>query len=91
VKLAITAVGQERFSTGTAARLATHYVAKIEIGGIAGLLAPLLGKQPPDLHVWVLGGEVLAFLEFEGPLTLGAPPWRIELASPRWLSQSEKR
>jgi hypothetical protein len=84
VKLAITSAGRERFSTGTTGRSATHYVVKIEIGGLAGLVAPLLGKQPADSHVWILGGDAPAFVKFEGPLALGAPPWRIELASPVW-------
>jgi hypothetical protein len=84
VKLAISVAGEEPFSTGGGARKATHYVVKVEIGGLSGLLAPLLGKQPPDSHVWVLGGEAPAFVKSEGPLFLGGPQWRIELASPVW-------
>jgi hypothetical protein len=84
VKLAITAAGDEPFSTGGAARKATHYVLKVEIGGISGVLAPLLGKQPPDSHVWILGGEAPAFVKSEQPLYLGGPLWRIELVSPVW-------
>jgi hypothetical protein len=84
VKLAITVAGDEPFSTGGAARKATHYVLKVEVGGIAGLLAPLLGKQPPDSHVWILGGEAPAFVKSEQPLYLGGPLWRIELVSPVW-------
>src|SRR4029453_4604752 len=42
VKLAITVAGEDPFSTGGVARKATHYVLKVEIGGISGLLAPLL-------------------------------------------------
>jgi hypothetical protein len=84
VKLAITAAGDEPFSTGGAARKATHYVLKVEIGGISGLLAPLLGKQPPDSHVWILGGEAPAFVKSEQPLYPGGPLWRIELVSPVW-------
>jgi hypothetical protein len=84
VKLAITAAGDEPFSTGSAARKATHYVLKVEIGGISGVLAPLLGKQPPDSHVWILGGEAPAFVKSEQPLYLGGPLWRIELVSPVW-------
>jgi hypothetical protein len=84
VKLAITAAGDEPFSTGGAARKATHYVLKVEIGGISGLLAPLVGKQPPDSHVWILGGEAPAFVKSEQPLYLGGPLWRIELVSPVW-------
>ena len=84
VKLALSAAGQERFVTGGAGRTATHYVVKVEIGGVSGLLAPLIGKQPPDSHVWILGGEVPAFVKSEQPLYLGGPLWRIELASPVW-------
>lgn len=84
VKLEITAAGEEPFSTGATGRRATHYVVKVNIGGISGLLAPLLGKQPPDSHVWILGGEVPAFVKSEQPLYLGGPLWRIELVSPVW-------
>jgi hypothetical protein len=84
VKLALSVAGEEPFSTGGAGRKATHYVVKVDIGGLSGLLAPLLGKQPPDSHVWILGGEAPAFVKSEGPLFLGGPPWRIELVSPVW-------
>ena len=90
VKLEITSGGQERFTTGTTTRAATHYVIKVEIGGIAGAIAPLLGKQPADSHVWILGGEAPAFVKFEGPMSLGAPPWRIELSSPAWTRASTR-
>jgi hypothetical protein len=84
VKLAVTPQGEEPFSIGGARRKAMHYVVKIEIGGVAGLVAPLVGKKPPDTHVWILGGEAPAFVKFEGPLYFGGPVWRIELASPVW-------
>jgi hypothetical protein len=84
VKLSVTNAGQEHFSTGDAGRAATHYVLKVEIGGLSGILAPLLGKQPPDSHVWILAGEAPAFVKSEQPLFLGGPVWRIELVSPRW-------
>jgi hypothetical protein len=84
VKLAVTAAGQEPFATGGAGRTATHYVLKVEIGGVSGLIAPLIGKQPPDSHVWILGGEAPAFVKSEQALFLGGPMWRIELVSPTW-------
>jgi len=88
VKLAITAQGEETFSTGDTARKATHYVLKFEIGGLSGVLAGLLRKQPPDCHVWILQGEAPAFVKWEGPLALGSPSWRIELVSPVWPGSS---
>jgi hypothetical protein len=84
VKLEIKSAGQERFSTGGVRRAATHYVLKVDIGGLSGLLAPLVGKQPPDSHVWVLGGEAPAFVKAEQALFMGGPVWRIELVSPVW-------
>ena len=87
VKLNIEAQGQERFTTGKMARSATHYVVKVDIGGLAGVVAPLLGKQPPDTHVWILGGDAPAFVKSEGPMFLGGPLWRIELVSPVWRTR----
>ena len=69
---------------GSSARKATHYVVKIKIGGIAGVVAPLIGKQPPDSHVWIMQGDAPAFVKSEGPLAPDGPVWRIELASPTW-------
>lgn len=84
VKLAVTPQGEEAFSTGDARRKAMHYVVKVEIGGLSGVFAELLGKQPPDTHVWILEGEAPAFVKSEGPLAIGGPIWRIELVSPVW-------
>jgi hypothetical protein len=84
VKLAISSLGAEPFLVGGSERKATHYLVKAEIGGIAGFLAPLVGKQPPDTHVWILEGSAPAFVRSEGPLFYGGPIWRIELTSPVW-------
>ena len=91
VKLKITALGQEPFSAGGLSYEATHYVVKVEIGGVTGLLAKLLGKNPPDNHVWIVGGDYPGFVKTEGPLYLGGPPWRIELASPLWPPTAGKQ
>jgi hypothetical protein len=81
VKLAILPYGEEPFTIGSFRHKAMHYVVKVEIGGVAGFLARMMGKQPPDMHVWVLGGEAPAFVKSEGPLYAGGPIWRIQLAS----------
>jgi hypothetical protein len=91
VKLEITAAGEEPFSTGGAARKAMHYILKVDIGGIAGIVAPLIGKQPPDSHVWILEGEAPAFVKSEQPLYNGGPVWRIELVSPVWSRETAAR
>jgi hypothetical protein len=84
IKLAITAEGKDSFSTGGASHEATRYVVKVDIGGVRGVLAHLLGKQPPDTRVWMLGGTGPCFLKAEGPSSEGGPIWRTELVSPVW-------
>jgi hypothetical protein len=93
VKLEIRPVGEEPLSIGSTAVKALHYVVKVDIGGLSGLLAPFLGKQPPDLHAWILMGEAPAFVKLEAPLYLGGPVWRVELVSPVWpkVAESERK
>ena len=88
VKLAIAAEGGDSFSTGGASRTATRYVIKMNIGGVRGVVAPLLGKQPPDTRVWISGGSFPMFLKSEGPSFEGGPIWRTELVSPVWPKSS---
>jgi hypothetical protein len=84
VKLAISSQPKDPFSLAGSAREALHYAIKVEIGGIAGLVAPWLGKQPPDSHVWILGGEAPTFVKSETLSYMGGPMWRTELVSPVW-------
>jgi hypothetical protein len=84
VKVAIAVAGTDPFSIAGSARKATHYVLKVDIGGFAGVLAPLVGKQPPDSHVWVLEGEAPAFVRSQAPMFTGGPVWQTDLVSPVW-------
>jgi len=90
VKLELATAPESRFSTGQRGRLATHYVLKVDAGGLAGVIAPLIGKQPPDSHVWVLRGTAPAFVRAEQTLFLGGPTYRIELTSPSWPAASRQ-
>jgi hypothetical protein len=83
VKLVIAREGREVLRHGVIKAEIIHYVVKTEIGGLSGLVAPLIGKQPPDLHVWMLGGDSPGFVKYEGPLYSGGPVWRIEMAAPQ--------
>ena len=84
VKLSISLQGKEPFTLAGSRREAFHYVVKVDIGGLAGLVAPLLGKQPPDAHVWIIGGEAPTFVKSETLSFMGGPIWRTELVSPVW-------
>jgi hypothetical protein len=84
VRLAVTKAGVARFSIGNTSRTATDYDIKTVIGGIAGLLAPLFGKQPPDAHVWISNDDVPAFVKSEAPMSADGPLLRTELTNPQW-------
>ncbi len=84
VKIAVHAEGTGSFSFGGANRDATRYVAKVELGGVAGVVAPMVGKQPPDSQIWIVGGEAPGYLRSESQAYAEGPVWRIELAAPAW-------
>ena len=88
VKLAISSQGTDPFMLGSSGHKAIHYVVRVQIGGLAGLVAPLLGKQPPDSHIWIVGGEAPAFAKSEVMSYVGGPMWRTELAAPAWPKPS---
>jgi hypothetical protein len=84
VKLAIKPEDEETFWAAGVRHRATRYAVKVELGGVTGIVAPVLGKQPKDTHVWILGGKAPAFVRMEGQFYEDGPIWRIELTSPIW-------
>lgn len=83
IQLEISPSGEQNFKTDGSAKTATNYVIHPQLGAWTTLFAKLLGRMPPDGHVWVLKDPVPAFMKFEGPLSMSGPVWRIELTSPR--------
>ena len=77
VKLIVSNAGLDPFVAAAAAVKATHYVLKIDIQGLKGAIAPLVGKQPPDQHVWILTGEAPVFVASETNFFMGGPRWRV--------------
>ncbi len=85
VRLKITPTGtKDPFWIGDSRYEAAHYVLKIDIGGIAGKVAPLVGKQPPDAEVSILDQAPPQVVKFEGQLFEGGPIWQMELTAPTW-------
>jgi hypothetical protein len=91
VKIVLRAQGTESFSLGGFSREALRYVGKVDLGGVAGVVAPIVGKQPPDSQIWLLGGEAPVVLRSETLSFMGGPIWRMELASPVWSQVSAAR
>jgi hypothetical protein len=81
VHLAMSRVGHVPFTLGGVARSAIDYRVHVELGGVAGVVAPIIGKAPADYHVLILGGADPAFIREEGPLYEGGPIWRLQQIS----------
>lgn len=84
VKIIIHPDGMESYHVGSMIRSAARYRMHFDIGGIEGLIAPLVGKAPPDITAWMSTGEGATFLKLNAFLYLGGPMLRLELASPHW-------
>ena len=91
VKLKVSASSQDSYLVGGSGAKATHYIVKIDIGGVTGVAAKVVGKQPPPVDMWIAAGNAPVFLKSEGPLYEDGPIWRIELASPVWPKASQKQ
>ena len=82
IRVSIKPTGTLPFTVGSLRRRATDFTLHIELGGAAGVIAPVIGKQPPDYHIWLQSGAPPTFIREEGPLYEGGPGWRIEEISP---------
>jgi hypothetical protein len=84
VKLVITNRGEENCAIAGTTRKATHYEIKIDLGGIAGVVAPIIGKAPPNIQLWTVGEQAPTFAKEQGPTYPEGPLMTIQLASPAW-------
>jgi hypothetical protein len=81
VTLAVHPEGNESYKVGTV-RSANHYRIHVELGGVAGVVAPIIGKEPPDFDAWVTSGEAPTILKLRAILYVGGPLWTLQLFSP---------
>jgi hypothetical protein len=84
VTLAISPQTPGAFSLAGFPHKALAWEIKIELGGLAGVIAPVIGKQSPNIYIWTEDGEVPAFLRETGPLFEGGVVLSINLIGPTW-------
>jgi hypothetical protein len=82
--LHLTPEGSDAFAVGDFDPKATRYLAEPKVPGLKGVVAKMIGKDPPSVRYWITSGRTPVFVRFEGPLYADGPPWRIEQAAPRW-------
>jgi hypothetical protein len=45
-----------------------QFCSNVELSGLTGIIAPMIGKQPPGYHIRILRGASPAFIREEGAL-----------------------
>ena len=90
IKMGLAQEGTDSARVAGANRKANRYLVKLEVGGLTGVVASLVGKDPPDLRYWLIPGQVPAFGKFEGAMFLNGPTWRIEQIPIEWLSSARE-
>jgi hypothetical protein len=68
IRLLISPEGEQPFQLAGQTLKATVFGIHPELGGIVGVIAPLIGLQPKDVMVWVLEGEQPAVVRIVGQL-----------------------
>jgi hypothetical protein len=68
IRILISPEGEQPFYTTAQTLKATVFRIHPELGGILGMIAPLIGLQPKDVMVWVLEGEEPAVVRIVGQL-----------------------
>jgi hypothetical protein len=80
IKLDILRQGQQSFRIAGTSRKADVFRLRPEIGGIAGVIAPIVGLQPADILISVMEGDVPMVVRIQQSLAQGSPVVNIELA-----------
>lgn len=88
--LVITPAGEDIYTLAGMRETAKKLEIKVDLGGVAGVVAPLLGKEPKPTYAWIAGGKVPMFIRIETQFYEGAPLWTIEQTAPEWPSGGEK-
>ena len=84
IKMDLSTEGEDRVSVGGRVMKVNRHLAKLDVGGLKGAVAKLIGKDPPDLRYSLVAGSVPVFVRFEGPMFLNGPTVRIEQTTVQW-------
>jgi hypothetical protein len=89
VPIKLVPVREETVKVGAASKQATQYELRPQLGRGMRFFGRLFGLLPVKDHYycWILHDGPPAFVQFEGPLFLKGPIWRIELLNPQLASE----
>ena len=87
--LVISRAGEDTYTLSGDRQTAKKLEIKIDLGGLAGFMAPILGKQPKPSYAWMAGGSVPMFIRIQTQFYEGAPLWTIRQTAPKWSTEEK--
>lgn len=91
IRLAILPAGHGTVQIAGIAMRSDVFRVKVELGGLTGAIAPMVGKQPLDVMVWVLPGEAPGLIREISQFYPGGPTVSIELSGATFAKLSEEK
>ena len=82
--IVISRAGEDSYTLGGERLTARKLELKVDLGGVAGLIAPMIGKEPKPTYAWMAGGHVPMFIRIQTQFYEGAPLWTIQQTAPVW-------
>lgn len=86
--LVISRAGEDSYTLAGERQTARKLELKIDLGGLAGLLAPVLGKEPKLTTAWMADGRIPMFIRLRTQFYEGAPLWTIRQTAPEWPTEN---
>jgi hypothetical protein len=91
IALDFTSTGEQPFRIAGRTGKATVFRVHPDLGGLTAVIAPIIDKQPKDIMLWVLEGDVPAFIREVGQLSEGGPIVSIEFAGTSFGTASRRK
>lgn len=88
--LVISRAGEEGYMVGGERQTAKKLELKVDLGGLAGVIAPIIGKEPKPTYAWMAGGRVPMFIRMQTQFYEGAPLWTIQQTSPSYPDEQQR-
>lgn len=84
--LVISRAGEDTYTLGGERQTAKKLQLKVDLGGVAGFIAPIIGKEPKPTYAWMVDGQIPMFMRIQTQFYEGAPLWTIQQTVPEWPS-----
>ena len=89
LELHLAPVDSDSYSLGKVKGTATRFMMRPRVTGVTGVVATVIGKQPPAFSMWMTNSGLPTLIRFEGPLYADGPIWRIGIAAPHLSSPTK--